>query len=173
MKIYFFREIILGEHTLGPDPDCMKIQGKIGCVAKVIKRKIAKVIIHQNYNSSRKTSPYDIALIRLDEAVPLSYEDPAKSSVSPVCLPWASNDPGKDYVPGDLATITGWGRITNNAQISFANYLKFKILNLKLLKLQVPLLDGNECLKDPIFKDVLSDIQVCAGAERGMNTIFE
>ena len=36
----------------------------------------------------------DIALIRLDESVPLYNEDPTKSFAMPVCLPWPEYDRG-------------------------------------------------------------------------------
>ena len=37
------------------------------------------------YHSVNK---YDIALLRLDEPVPLFEENPKKSFANPVCLPW-------------------------------------------------------------------------------------
>ena len=35
-----------------------------------------------------RVNKYDIALLRLDEPVPLFEENPKKSFANPVCLPW-------------------------------------------------------------------------------------
>ena len=67
MMLFIFREVVLGEHTVGTDPDC-------GACPKVIKRKVEKVILHEDWNPI--TIENDIALLRLDESVPLFDEDP-------------------------------------------------------------------------------------------------
>ena len=46
--------------------------------------------MHENYDKKYKYN--DIALIRLNEAIPLYDEDPKKSLVKPVCLPIDEND---------------------------------------------------------------------------------
>lgn len=92
----------MGEHTLGTDPDCMTVRGRIiGCRNPIIKRKVAEVILHPNYNVSERLSPHDIALIRVDEIIPFYAEENSKSSVLPICLPWNSEDPGRNLQQGD------------------------------------------------------------------------
>ena len=56
-----------------------------------IRRKNALIIIvHENYSVDRRgLYRNDIALIRLNESVPLHSEDPSQSMASPVCLPWS------------------------------------------------------------------------------------
>ena len=99
---FLFRKIILGEHTLGTDPDCMSVGGRIvGCTDPIINRKAAQVFLHPNYNISVKIGPHDIALIRVDEIIPLYGEENSKSSVLPICLPWNSEDPGRKLQQGD------------------------------------------------------------------------
>ena len=82
---------MLGEHTLGTDPDCE--DGQTTCnYPKIIKRKVTKQIIHEDWNAANVEN--DIALLRLDTPVPLFDEGGA--AVSPVCLPWKNqkNAPG-------------------------------------------------------------------------------
>jgi hypothetical protein len=39
--------------------------------------------------------------------------------VSPICLPWNSNNPGFDLTKVKEAIITGWGRVSNDdAQVN-------------------------------------------------------
>ena len=40
------------------------------------------------------TSTNDLALIRVDKMMPI-YSESGNSHVVPVCLPWKSNDPGR------------------------------------------------------------------------------
>ena len=88
------REIILGEHTILSDPDCTTgLNGK--CLAPIYKRKPAEIIVHENYDQNVTTSLNDLALIRVDEMMPLFSENSTISNVVPVCLPWKSNDPGR------------------------------------------------------------------------------
>ena len=39
--------------------------------------------------------------------------DNIESYVSPICLPWNSNDPGYSTTAGQVLTATGWGTTTN------------------------------------------------------------
>jgi hypothetical protein len=49
-------------------------------------------------------------------------------TVTPVCLPWKSDSPGQDLtqLKVNKATITGWGKITNNETESRKNYADFQ-----------------------------------------------
>ena len=80
-----FSEIVLGEHQISSNPDCRNRR----CYAKVTTRKVGKIIKHENYDPA--TIKNDIALIRLDRAVPLYNENPKESAAMPICLPWDEN----------------------------------------------------------------------------------
>ena len=82
-----YRQIVFGEHVVGPDPDCKTERGLTKCSPKVITITISKTIVHENYNT--KDNKNDIALLRLNESVPLFNENPMISAVLPVCLPWS------------------------------------------------------------------------------------
>ena len=111
---------MLGDHILRKDPDCQKNKFGDLCNPRKITKYVDKTIIHENYNPNNKTN--NIALIRLDERVPLHNEDPVHSIVAPVCLPWPDSYFGQDinlYIKkGRGARITGWGRVTNLNQSS-------------------------------------------------------
>ena len=108
-NIYVFREIVFGEHTVGTDPDC--INGGL-CSAKKITRKPDQIIIHEDYLYYGSTDGFynlnDIALIRLNESVPLYSEDPEKSSVIPICLPWQENNSARNLDDDTNVIMTGW-----------------------------------------------------------------
>ena len=97
-----FRQISLGDHNLVTDPDCGEETcdcNEVECAAPSVRRKITsedQIIIHENYNPNAQNNiENDIALVRLNEPVPLFTEDPTKSIAMPICLPWSENDPGK------------------------------------------------------------------------------
>jgi len=60
----------LNEHTLLNNPDC----SGGNCAAPVFKRKPLEIIRHEKFDSDDPTSQYDIALIRVNEMMPLHYE---------------------------------------------------------------------------------------------------
>ena len=43
--------------------------------------------------------------------------DNIESYVSPICLPWNSNDPGYSIAEGQILTATSWGATTNDRDI--------------------------------------------------------
>ena len=90
-----FREVVLGEHDTRTDPDCPKNSQSI-CAPKKITRKIAEVIKHETFGGNVNAPDNDIALIRLNEPVPLYSEDPFKSAITPVCLPWSQDNAARD-----------------------------------------------------------------------------
>ena len=100
----FCREIILGEHDVGKDPDCDNCPKKIS-------RKIGQTncIVHEDFINSpevtAETYRNDIALIRLDEPVLLYSEDPKSSGLIPVCLPWSKDDPSIYLEDGNRVII--------------------------------------------------------------------
>ena len=96
MHFIIFSEIVLGEYIVNQDPDCDETN--TNCNPIVIRRGIKKIIVHENYEKHRNEAiqfANDIALIRLDQSVPLNSEDPNNSVVKPICLPWKRNDFGR------------------------------------------------------------------------------
>ena len=84
-----FSEVVLGEHKVGRDPDCTGFGNRKRCAPKKITRKVTKIAVHPRYKvMSNEVHRCDIALLRLDEAVPLFNDNPKFSFASPVCLPW-------------------------------------------------------------------------------------
>ena len=159
-----FREVVLGEYIVGRDPDCPFINGKRTCAASKITRKIAKTIIHEDYQTA-PPFPNDIALIRFDKAVPLHQESPMTSYVIPICLPWNNDNPGNNLIEGDKMLVVGWGRITNNKEENRENLLRHKVSTRTLRKLLVPVV-GTDCSTQEIVKKIFDFTkQVCAGGE--------
>ena len=163
--LFILREVVLGEHLVGRDPDSWYIDGKESYFPPKITRKIAKTIIHEDYSTTTTPFPNDIALIRLDEAVPLHQENPKFSSVIPVCLPWNNDNPGNNFIQGDEMLIVGWGRITNKLLTNRNNLLKFKISTRTLQKLFVPIVGTNCSLQNILRKPLDFTKQICAGGE--------
>jgi len=114
-------EVVLGDLVVGEDPDCYKGS----CNAPVIRRRVTKsdITAHENYGGKENLYKNDIALIRLDEAVPLFQEDPTKSSIVPICLPWTENSYPYSVKDGDTATVAGWGRTSRRNSETTQNYL--------------------------------------------------
>ena len=48
--------------------------------------------------------------------------DNIESYVSPICLPWKSNDPGYSTAEGQILTATSWGTTTNDRDHLQASY---------------------------------------------------
>ena len=97
-----FSEVVLGEHDFGKDEDCDAL-GRF-CSAPIIKRKInvkRDVIVHEKFNVGGNLEN-DIALIRIEEVVPLHQENEFKSSASPICLPCT-------LARTDLLYMLNWG----------------------------------------------------------------
>ena len=112
-----FSEIVLGEHKIGTDPDCQTGEsGNLNCQPKKIVRQPAEVFVHENYDNVTEFN--DIALIRLNEAVPLFQENPSESYANPICLSWLENDPLRELKEGKYAIVSGWGRTTKGQLIS-------------------------------------------------------
>ena len=67
---------MLGEYESRQDPDCEDNNNNKLCVHNVT-RTVSKVIIHENYGPGGGSVINDIALIRLNEPVPL-FDDSEK-----------------------------------------------------------------------------------------------
>ena len=80
LRIYeLYREVVLGELRIDTDPDCTN-NGR-SCAPRKITREIKtddQIIVHENYQPGSQTQANDIALIRLNEPVPLYDDDPKR-----------------------------------------------------------------------------------------------
>ena len=79
--IYDFRnlEVALGDYVLNKDPDCTRNSIARLCYPPKIVRKVGQVVIHENHDPINNYN--NIALIRLEELVPLHTEDPIRHSI--------------------------------------------------------------------------------------------
>merc|ERR1719412_1319620 len=102
-------EIRFGEHDLTKNPDCAADAEE--CAAPFVSRRPAKILVHESYNG-RTTSRGDIALIRLDEMLPLYTGDATVSTITPVCLPWQPKDLRRQLQVGKNLRVMGWGKVT-------------------------------------------------------------
>ena len=61
------REVVIGEHVVGVNPDC---EGK-RCSPPIQKFGVEKVVVHENWDSGEKgfVKGNDIALVRLDGTI--------------------------------------------------------------------------------------------------------
>ena len=106
------REIVFGEHTVGTDPYC--IEGGLGSAKKITRKPDQIIIQHEDYLYHGTTDGFynlnDIALIRLNEPVPLYSEDPEKSFVIPICLPCQENNSARNLNDETNVIMTGWNK---------------------------------------------------------------
>ena len=147
---------------IGKDPDCESKPGGRNCIKKIT-RTASKVIVHEDYDASSPQVTNDIALIRLNEAVPLHEDAPASSNpkpgAMPVCLPWPSNlkddllDKIKDLENGERVTVTGWGLSSLNVTEKYLQNRWTKTAD-------------NLC-KEKISQDIDTTKVLCADGDRG------
>ena len=110
----------------------------------------------------------DIALLRLNESVPLNSDSPTMSSVSPICLPWSKNNPGRNVPNGTKVLLTGWGHTTNNHLKQKENLERIKSGSSFLRKVKIPIISVDVCSKTTTsYKDLNATTQICAGGDKG------
>ena len=155
----------MGEHVIGTDPDCNK--RKTFCNPKAIRRTIKEkdIIVHEGFDRVKigKVTNLinDIALIRIDERIPLYQDDPTISAASPICLPWSEDSFVYFLEAGYNATVAGWGRIRRRNNANAKNeQQRNKAGSKNLLQVKLPI---SNCPKLPIDHSK----QICAGGIRG------
>ena len=109
----------------------------------------------------------DIALIRLDDPVPLFMEDHGiSSSVIPVCIPWGKEDLGNSILKDGAKTkITGWGRRTNDTDVAAAEFQDFSVSTPVLLQVRLPV--ANQKCKANDFFTINEEKQMCVDGVKG------
>ncbi|XP_062983770.1 enteropeptidase [Elgaria multicarinata webbii] len=107
-------------------------------------REIDQIIINPHYNKRTKNS--DIVLMHLQFRV--NYTD----YIQPICFP----DKNKQFFPGTICSIAGWGRTTNHAG-AVANILQ---------EAEVPLIAHKKCQQQmPEYN--ITENMMCAGYDEG------
>lgn len=96
----------------------------------------------------------------MNEPIPLFSEDPSKSSVIPVCLPWKEDDPGRALKEGDQLLNTGWGRKTNDQTST-----EYGVSSRSLQSIKVPYVKNEKCWSKR------QDVELCAGGKGKGNCI--
>ena len=157
-----FREVALGEWRISTNPDCSSLYGRSTCSPRKITRTVRKVIIHENFD--RRTLKNDIALLRLNKAVPLFEENPDISAASPICLPWDIDNFARDLIKGDNVIATGWGRVINDYDQHVKNVRRHMAGSNILKKVKLPIMDKNVC-RGKWGLDTRK--QICAGTVKG------
>lgn len=154
-------EVELGEHDIEADPDCRNCPKRI---TMRITDPEKQITVHKDFDSSGQN---DIALIRFNEPIPLFSDDPSKSSIAPLCLPWGKDNPVRDLLDSDQALITGWGRTQNKT----LDEQHDRVYSTKLLKVKASVANEkcNEVIKENLgdLYDVDLNTQLCAGGEKG------
>ena len=143
-------------------------------MAPNINRGIEKIIIHENFIPKETRGrldmsiPYDIALIRVNESIPLFVENKNISSVNPVCLPWnGTNIPDPTTI--DDLKVTGWGKMTRSVYTNNKNLNLIKAFAKKLQAVTIPGVNIATCRAETRsgnpYKRIYIDeeLQFCAG----------
>ena len=95
-----FVEVVLGEHNLATNPDCIKdSNGKQQCTNKPVQRFYmtdGDAKVHEHWDRVKlKENGNDIALVRLPKLAYTVFEIGSGVHVSPVCLPWGKLPDGQ------------------------------------------------------------------------------
>merc|ERR1711971_602031 len=161
------RRVVVGEHTLNTSPDCRK-SGDF-CLPKNETLAIDKVIKHPRWNRAEFYNGYDIALVRVKGHISLfGMSNDIESYVSPICLPWNSNDPGYSTTAGQVLTATGWGTTTNKRTIVNKNYDDLRAATGILQRVSLKAINKTSCQE--YYTSANYSLQVCAGDEKGKDT---
>jgi hypothetical protein len=94
-----FSEVVLGDHNLATNPDCIKVNGEQQCTNKPVQRFYmtgGDAKVHENWDRGiLKENGNDIALVRLPKPAYTMFEIGSGVHVSPVCLPWGKLPDGQ------------------------------------------------------------------------------
>ncbi|XP_039499741.1 serine protease easter [Drosophila santomea] len=145
---------ILGEWNRDTDPDCENdLNGVRECAPPHIRVTIDRILPHAQYSTVNYRN--DIALLRLSRPVnwlQMQY-------LEPVCLP-PQRGRYADQLAGSAADVSGWGKTESSGSS--------KIKRKAMLHIQ----PQDQC-QEAFYKDskiMLSDSQMCAGGEIGVDS---
>jgi len=156
----------IGEYDIESKRDC----SNGNCLDRNQIIPVQEIKVHQNYG--RYTgSPNDIALVKLERPCELN------KSVKLVCLPLGQPEEFKalkiknydEDLIGVKAHVVGWGyNVTSNFRLKEDENSKFahKILQ----KVELPILDNNECERIYENQVRITDKHMCSGGEIGKDS---
>ncbi|XP_039452924.2 CLIP domain-containing serine protease B4-like [Culex pipiens pallens] len=137
----------LGEHDLSTDQDCEQDGPDRYCADAHQDLPIEKIIVHEDYNRTKKNYLNDIALIRLERDVIFS------EYINPICLPVDDEDRQRN-ITGQRAVEVGW---SGTNEYSDSNIRKKSFFRIQ---------DHQSCNEGYKTRGVtLSDSQLCASRE--------
>ena len=70
-KNFSFSNVLIGEHVVGTNPDC--IEGSTSCLPSVQDIEVESVTVHEGWDKVRFAAGNDIALVRMARPAILSY----------------------------------------------------------------------------------------------------
>ena len=123
----------------------------------VIVRGATEIKMHENWRGSRGKLADDIALIRVDQKIPLD------GLVVPICLPWKQTIDLQD----SSLTLSGWGRTSETQKVQIqGNVAAAKNV---LQKVQVQARTDGQC--EQTYGDVFNSTrQICAGSDQAKDS---
>ncbi|GAB6030759.1 hypothetical protein CHUAL_007608 [Chamberlinius hualienensis] len=114
-------------------------------------RNVQRRILHPKYNS--RTYENDLALLRLSRSL---TDQP---NIAPICLPDFNDDDNVDLLDNQMATLTGWGRLSEGGKLPTI-----------LQQVNVPIIGHHECqnmFSKSGWKMKITESFLCAGYESG------
>ena len=102
-------EVVLGDHDLATNPDCIKKDDRLLCTNKPVQRFAvteADITVHEGWDPSNVvTNANDIALVRLEKPAFTAMEIASGVHVIPACLPFKRLPNGfrAEYPSGESA----------------------------------------------------------------------
>jgi len=151
-------EVVLGESNILSDPDCPAF-GDSCNNPKVQRKSVANVIMHHGYDSSKKGSQNDIALVKMKTKAQFNI------FVQPVCLPLPEyNLKNIFYNPvqhSARATVVGWGGSRQNSQgeLILDDFITHGLYTTKLQKGEIQIHPKSKCGN-------VGSSQLCANNDR-------
>ena len=86
----------------------------------------------------------------------------------PICLPWSESDPQVGNLgPNARATVSGWGKMTNNANFTINDAPRFRVAARKLNYVELPVIPNEEFNSDAFCRRLDPEVHICAGGEPG------
>ncbi|KAK3923023.1 Melanization protease 1 [Frankliniella fusca] len=148
-NVYLVRmAVLLGEWDVKSESDCETISDKRVCSPPTVLKRIARVLIHPQYDHRSRTS--DIALVRLRSPVPFT------DAVKPICLP-GQGTVHVETSEGINATVAGWGGDGETVDPWALRSADSRILT----HVELPLWSEDKCTRPTHF---------CAGGVKGVDS---
>lgn len=103
LEKYKITDVVLGEHDLSMNPDCVSYPGiEKECADPILEVPVEEIIVNENFNASNKNVHHDVALIRLKSRVEFT------DFIQPVCLPLDPELQKDTHDQGSRLLVAGW-----------------------------------------------------------------